>query len=338
MADVALIEPKVKIQDTVARIAKGKFADSARQLFALLGYSSDRRIDIVPNTAQGFIDQFGALNPDKALTSEWHSVEFLFQLTDEEIGNRLAFSKENVDTSVIESYIFLGIQLTGKQYSRTRLATIAREINKLFPMPVMVLFRYGDAISLAVIDRESNKRDSTKDLLRKVTLIKDIRLDNPARAHIDILYELSLPVLYNEYQFRNFVELHRAWAKKLDSSDLNKRFYQDISYWYLWAKNHPGVKLPRDVDGSSDEQRSISLFAFSHDLSSAGFSRRRILSRDASFSGIRLPDFSRKRAHLQERITRPFFKICSLPRLIERSTNAAFVRKRPPVDSTRIAV
>ncbi len=57
--------------------------------------------------------------------------------------------------------------------------------------------------------------------------------------------------------FHNFVELHRAWAKKLDSSDLNKRFYQEVSYWYLWAKNHAEVKLPKDVDSSSDEQRSI---------------------------------------------------------------------------------
>lgn len=257
MADMTSIGPKIELQEALARIAKGNFVDSTRQLFAVLGYSSDRRIDIVPNTAQGFANQFGAVNSDTALTSEWRSADFLFQLTDEEIGNRLAFSKEAVDTSVIESYIFMGIQLTGNQYTRTRLATIAREINKLFPMPVMILFRYGDTISLAVIDRELNKRDSTKDVLRKVTLIKDIRLDNPARAHIEILYELSLPVLYSWKPFRNFVELHQAWAKKLDSADLNKQFFQDISYWYLWAKSHEGVKLPRDVDAESDEQRSI---------------------------------------------------------------------------------
>src|SRR6266568_4177163 len=257
MADMASIGPRVEIQEALARIATGTFADSTRQLFAVLGYTSDRRIDIVPNTAQGFADQFGAVNLDKALTSEWRSVDFLFQLTDEEIGNRLAFSTGSVDRSVIESYIFLGIRLTGTQYTRTRLASIAREINKLFPMPVMILFRHGETISLAVIDRELNKRDSTKDVLRKVTLIKDIRLDNPARAHIEILYELSIPVLYTWRPFRNFVELHQAWAKKLDSTDLNKQFFQDISYWYLWAKNHQGVKLPRDVDAESDEQRSI---------------------------------------------------------------------------------
>lgn len=246
-----------QIQESLASIAKRRFVDSARDFFAVLGYKSDRRIDITPNTAEGFVSQFGLLNADKALTAEWRSVDFLFQLADEEVGNRLAFSTDTVDRSAIESYIFLAIHLTGTQYTRTRLANVAREINKLFPMPVMILFRHGETVSLAVIDRELNKRDSTKDVLRKVTLIKDIRLAEPARAHIEILNELSLHALYEEFRFRNFVELHRAWAKKLDSTDLNKRFYRDVSYWYLWAKGHPGVKLPKDVDASSDEQRSI---------------------------------------------------------------------------------
>ncbi len=121
MADMESLGPKIIIQEALTGIAKGKFADSARHLFRVLGYASDRRIDIVPNTAQSFADQFGAVNPDKALTSEWRSIDFLFQLTDEEIGNRLAFSKEAVDTRIIESYIFLGVRLTGKQYTRTRL-------------------------------------------------------------------------------------------------------------------------------------------------------------------------------------------------------------------------
>jgi type I restriction-modification system DNA methylase subunit len=250
-------DARVLLQESLAHIKGKKFVNAARDLFATLGYKSERRIDIVPNTPEGFASQFAPLNIEKALTAEWQSVDFLFQLTDEEIGNRLAFSKGVVDNTAIESYIFLAIQLKGMQYSRTRLAGITREINRIFPMPVMILFRHGDAISLSVIDRELNRRDSAKDVLRKVTLIKDIRLENPARAHIDILYELSLPVLYEEYQFRNFVALHHAWAKKLDSKNLSKEFYQDISFWYLWAKNHPGVKLPRDVDAESDEQRSI---------------------------------------------------------------------------------
>lgn len=244
------------IQDSLANIGKPPFVEAARRFFAVLGYTSERRINITPNTAESFVAQFGQLNGEKALTNEWLTVDFLFQLTDEEVGNRLAFSTDMVDRTIIESYIFIAIHLKGAQYTRTRLANVAREVNKLFPMPVMILFRHGDTISLAVIDRELNKRDSTKDVLRKVTLIKDIRFREPARAHIEILSELSLQSLFEEFRFRNFVELHRAWAKKLDSTDLNKRFYQDVSYWYLWAKSHTEVRLPKDVE-SSEEYRSI---------------------------------------------------------------------------------
>jgi len=257
MTTLLATDLRVPITEALSAFHKLSLADGSRSLFSALGYSSDRRITLTPNTASEFAAQFGALNADKAMTADWLSVDFLFQLTDEEIDNHFAFSTGQVDRTVIESYIFLAIHLKESLYTRGRLATIAREINKLFPMPVMVLFRHGDSISLAVIDRELNKRDSNKDVLRKVTLIKDIRLAEPGRAHIEILNELSLPVLYNEYPFHNFVELHRAWAKKLDSSDLNKRFYQEVSYWYLWAKNHAEVKLPKDVDATSDEQRSI---------------------------------------------------------------------------------
>src|SRR5258706_187053 len=83
------------------------------------------------------------------------------------------------------------------------------------------------------LDRELNKHDSTRDVLRKVTLIKDIRWAEPLRAHIEILNDLALDRLYDEFSFRNFVELHRAWSKKLDSSELNKQFYREVTDWYL---------------------------------------------------------------------------------------------------------
>lgn len=257
MSIAPAIDLKASIREALGGFSQHSFSNAARNLFSVLGYKSDRRISVKPNTAAEFMVQFGVLNSERAMTAEWRSVDFLFQLTDEEIGNRLAFSTGQVDNSIIESYVFLAVHLTGEQYTRGRLAMIAREINKLFPMPVLVVFRHGEAISLAVIDRELNKRDASKDVLRKVTLIKDIRIADPARAHIEILQELSLPALFEEFRFRNFVELHRAWAKKLDGSDLNREFYQEVSYWYLWAKNHPGVRLPKDVDSSSDEQRSI---------------------------------------------------------------------------------
>src|SRR5689334_2459593 len=126
-------DSRTQIQGALIGFTRGSFVEAGREFFAELGYKSERRIDITPNTAEGFVMQFGPLNPERALTPEWRSVDFLFQLTDEEIGNRLAFSTGTVETAAIESYIFLAIHLDGAQYTRTRLANDAREINKLFP-------------------------------------------------------------------------------------------------------------------------------------------------------------------------------------------------------------
>ena len=53
-------------------------------------------------------------------------------------------------------------------------------------MPAMVIFQHGRLLTFAVIDRRLHKRDESKDVLEKVTLIKDINLGDPHRAHIDI--------------------------------------------------------------------------------------------------------------------------------------------------------
>jgi adenine-specific DNA-methyltransferase len=253
--------PDPKIAAALERFAHSNLADAGRMLFEALGYTSTRRVELRPNTSAEFrlaFDPGHVLDEQKALLREWSSVDLLFQLTDEEVGNHLAFSSGRYENTIIESYVFLAVRLSGSSYTRTRLATATREINKCFPMPAMILFRHGDSLTLAIIDRELNKRAPDKDVLRKVTVIKDIRFADPHRAHIEILGDLSLHALHEATGFRNFVELHRAWAKTLDSSALNKKFFTDITNWYLWAtQKAKGIVYPRDVDGKSEEARSI---------------------------------------------------------------------------------
>ena len=83
-------------------------------------------------------------------------------------------------------------------------------------------------------------------MLEKVTLIKDIDVHNPHRAHIDILAELSLDALYQQHGFRNFLELHQAWQKTLDTSELNRRFFKEIADWYFWAVDKVTFPYPSD--------------------------------------------------------------------------------------------
>ena len=215
-----------------------------------LGYDTSLQTRLSDNSYAGFdavyVQGDEAFDPIKALTQEWTAVEVLFQLTEEQMVKIIGlFSTDEIDRTIMESYLFVAIDLAGNEYSRTKLADITRQINRLFRQPVMLLFRYGAAgaklLTLAVIDRRLNKRDREKDVLNKVTFIKDIAPADPNRAHIDILSELhQQEVLYRDTKGkqrkpRNFVELHRAWRQVLSVTELNKRFYRELSDWFFWA-------------------------------------------------------------------------------------------------------
>ena len=76
-------------------------------------------------------------------------------------------------------------------------------------------------------------------MLGQVTLIKDIRLNNPHRAHLDILSELSLEAcaqwMNDKKKPKNFDGLLAAWLAKLDTEELNKQFYRKLFTWFEWA-------------------------------------------------------------------------------------------------------
>ena len=124
-------------------------------------------------------------------------------------------------------------------------------------MPVMILFKYENHLTLSVIKRRLHKRDESKDVLEKVTLIKDINIETPHRAHIEILYDLSFDKLQSDFEFRNFVELHSAWQKTLDSSELNKRFYKELANWYFWAVDT--VEFPDEIEKNREKRNSINV-------------------------------------------------------------------------------
>ncbi|NLF84253.1 MAG: DUF4391 domain-containing protein, partial [Candidatus Gastranaerophilales bacterium] len=183
-----------------------------------------------------FLGTDSPFNEEKSCVKEWKSIDLLFQLTADEVSSqRSLFNTRQVDNTIIETYLFFSIELTKAEYNRTMLAQITREINKVFPMPVLIVFKHGESITLSVINRRLNKKDAQKDVLEKVTVIKDISITSPHRAHIEILFDLSFAELQRVHKFSNFVELHNAWQKTLDTKELNKRFYRDLSNWYFWA-------------------------------------------------------------------------------------------------------
>jgi len=256
------LETKDKIQNALKDFSKGKFFDNSIGLFKALGYKTERQSKLSRNNYKGFLEEIpGAsqnLNATKALTDNWLSIELLFQLTQTEMSRQsFLFDTGKVDNTIIEAYLFFAIELKEIDYTRTQLSDITRELNKVFSMPVMVLFKHGKTLTLSVIKRRLHKRDGSKDVLEKITLIKDINIAEPHRAHIEILYDLSFDKLQSDFEFRNFVELHNAWQKTLDSSELNKRFYKELANWYFWAVDN--VEFPDDVEKDREKRNSTNV-------------------------------------------------------------------------------
>ncbi|MBW2662332.1 MAG: hypothetical protein JRD93_10160 [Deltaproteobacteria bacterium] len=199
------MELRQKIQNAINDFKNHDLFEAGINLFQSLGYNTQRQSRLDNRTFKGFYNDFIDGNdniPDvekfkqKALTSDWQSIEMLFQLTESEMSSQDAlFSAGRVDKTIIEAYLFFAIELKGTDYSRTKLSDITRYLNRVFPMPVMVLFKYGRQLTLSVIKRRLHKRDESRDVLKKVTLIKDIKIKKPHRAHIEILFDLSLEEL-----------------------------------------------------------------------------------------------------------------------------------------------
>ena len=242
-------QTKNLIRDAIQGFANGNLSANALKLFKTLGYNTERQAPFHNKTKEEFAETFIApetrFDKTKAKFNEWKYMDLLFQLSKEELSlQNSLFDTKQVDNTIIETYLFFVLELSKDSYSRTQLSFITREVNRLFPMPVMIFFKHGSSLTLSVINRRLHKKDENKDVLEKVTQIKDINIATPHRAHIEILFDLSFDELKGKQLFTNFVELHNAWQKTLDTKELNKKFFQELSNWYFWATSK--VVFPDD--------------------------------------------------------------------------------------------
>lgn len=259
MDDAAI---KTWIRDAVRAFSKGELTGNAFTLFETLGYNTHRRAPFARKTFQffkeSFLDVGSRFNEEKARIKDWKEVDLLFQVTNDDIGGQHGlFDTRKVERSVMESYLFFVIKLDDAAYTRTAFAQITREVNKVFAMPVMILFKTGNCLTFSIINRRLHKKDEHKDVLEKVTLIKDIDIENPHRAHIEILFDLSFDRLKRKHRIISIVDLHNAWQKTLDTKELNERFFKELSNWYFWAMDF--VSFPDDIEKKKDVRNATSL-------------------------------------------------------------------------------
>ncbi|MBC6428232.1 MAG: hypothetical protein GDA55_03250, partial [Cellvibrionales bacterium] len=182
-----------------------------------LDYHSDRTHNIPDSSPTEFrqlLEKYDpAFNPKKAHFTDWQKADILFQLTDTELATPTPPPENTLDRSNIKSYLFLAIQLKTPHYPRNQLTTIARQINRPFPMPAMLFIRHGDHLSITITHRRPHKNQPDKDVLGKVTILHNINLENPHRGHLEILTALNLPHLRQQKPIHNFAQLHTAWKK-----------------------------------------------------------------------------------------------------------------------------
>lgn len=264
-----------KIATSIHTLADQTLKQAATSLLSTLGYSSDKTLDLGDSSPQAFLDFLQQNNPDaafdqkKALVADWTSADLLFQLTDDDLSPESSlFQNTEVEPSLLRSYLFFAIQLNGDSavngsYARGKLTAIARQINRAFPMPVMLLIKHPengkDVLSIAVINRRANKREQHKDVLGKVTIIRDISLTEPHRGHLDILDSFALKNLAHPERkpITDFDTLHAAWEEIFNVELLNKRFYKELANWYFWAL--PQVDFPADSEPEDEKRRATGL-------------------------------------------------------------------------------
>ncbi|MGH7453780.1 MAG: hypothetical protein ACRENG_20690, partial [bacterium] len=187
--------------------------ENAIHLFKTLGYQNHRKAQIDSGTYTDFkslwIENDESFNEEKACVSDWARVALLFQLTREDIKKDLpTFEASIAGKLMMGSYLYVAVELRRESYTRSEFSQMTREVNKLFVgKPVLLLFKYGECLTLAIIDRRPNKRDENRDVLEKVTLIKDVSISKPNRGHIEILFDLRPEELCRSSRIQNFVDL-----------------------------------------------------------------------------------------------------------------------------------
>jgi type I restriction-modification system DNA methylase subunit len=258
-----------QIEEALRAFTEKNLRTASIDLLNTLGYQSERVLPIDSLLSlKEHLDPKGFLTDNNALLGKWSAVHFLFQLTSAEIAEQSSgklnlLENTTFDEKEIKSYLFFVIQLSGDKPTRAELSKITRSLNRLVPMPVFVLFKHENTLSLSIINRRRNLRDGTRDVLTRVSLIRDISLKNPHRAHLDILSSFSLNTISIEAgSIRTFADLDTAWQKILSTQELNRRFYSDLVDWFKWAVSEIRLAQMPDFVEDTEEEREKATHEF----------------------------------------------------------------------------
>lgn len=139
--------------------------------------------------------------------------------------------------------------------NRSEISELTRAFNRISQkMPVALVLKYTSPptplqkergenpeaiISISISERFKYKQDWRQgEKAGKVIILRDIKTQQTHAGHHRILLDLVKPV-----GVTNYAQLQERWLQVLDVSVLNKKFYEEIFNWYLWASRF--VKFPQ---------------------------------------------------------------------------------------------
>jgi hypothetical protein len=124
-----------------------------------------------------------------------------------------------------EGILVFAVELNTPNPTRKMLADISRAFNREYHFtPVIVIFKYGNKLSLSNTQRQPYKRPTKEgEKVGKVTILRDIEIENPHRGHIDILKQMKLPSNVDSYE-----AVYNYWQKVFDIEVLQDSFYQQL--------------------------------------------------------------------------------------------------------------
>jgi len=230
--------------------------EAATDLFGQLG------IKLNSNTTSSFSKEILVPNlKGKPYYNEIENIYFIGMIEDSIFSSQLDMFTQGYELEQAlaiadtryEGLLLFAMQLS-KKPTRTEISDLTRAINrKSEKMPVALLLKYpgenGSMISIAISERFKYLHQwRTGEKQGKIIILKDINTIKPHAGHERIL--LDLVKLNN---VTNYTLLHQQWLKVLDVSELNKKFFNELANWYIWAQAL--VKFPNDK--KIEENRNI---------------------------------------------------------------------------------
>lgn len=164
-----------------------------------------------------------------------------FGLFENEVADMDALEAELKDAQDYPGLFIFAVDLGDAQLTRSELSNLTRDVNRLFPTPVIVVFKHTLSsqlvLSFGVAERRQHKKDKSRHVMGKVSMIRDIDPNKPHRGHLDLLARFSLKELKTPsgQKVDNFKTFHQAIAEIFNVELLNKQFYRELSNWYFWA-------------------------------------------------------------------------------------------------------